>query len=241
MDPADAVRPARGAGLGLGAAIAVVLAVAAVVIAIAVWRGATAPVEIVPDAPSPAGAAATDAGVGGGPGGAGAGTDGAVDETARGEGTPAGGAGAQLFVHVFGAVEEPGLYALPAGARVVDAVSAAGGVTDEAAPEGVNLARGLSDGEQVGVPTVAQLEAGEAAAPVLGAADGPTPEAARPVDLNTADQAELETLPGIGPALAQRVIAWREENGGFASVDDLLAVSGIGEKVLAGLQDRVTV
>ena len=134
------------------------------------------------------------------------------------------------YVHVLGEVSAPGLYALEQGARLVDALAAAGGTTGDADLAAVNLARLLSDGEQIVVPAI-----GESPAPGEGAAsDGR-------IDLNTADQAELETLPRIGPALAQRIIGWREDNGRFASVDDLLAVSGIGEKLLAGLRELVRV
>ena len=135
-----------------------------------------------------------------------------------------------LYVHVLGEVGRPGLYELDVGARVVDALAAAGGTTDEADLAAVNLARVLADGEQLRVPSVHERAAeGEG-----NAGDGL-------IDLNTADQATLETLPRIGPALAQRIIAWRDEHGRFASVDDLLAVSGIGEKMLAGMRDLVRV
>lgn len=137
----------------------------------------------------------------------------------------------ELYVHVLGQVAEPGLYVLDTDARVVDALAAAGGTLDDADLQAVNLARPLSDGEQLIVP-------------VIGAAaeDGGTSSAGDGlVDLNNADQSELETLPGIGPALAQRIIDWREENGRFLSVDDLLVVSGIGDKVLASLKDLVRV
>lgn len=138
-----------------------------------------------------------------------------------------------VYVHVHGAVSRPGLYRLDEGARVVDVVAAAGGLTDEADPGAVNLARELSDGEQLYVP-------------VLGEAPPPAPPAAGTdagglVDLNTADAATLDTLPRIGPALAERIIAWREENGPYTSVEDLLAVPGIGEKMLAALRDLVRV
>lgn len=139
----------------------------------------------------------------------------------------------ELYVHVLGAVAHPGLYVLDLDSRMVDAVAAAGGTTDDADLAGINLARVLEDGEQIIVPAVG-LAGGE------GGATPPQPTDDR-IDLNTADQAALETLPRIGPALAERIIAWREENGRFASVDDLLAVPGIGEKLLAGIRDGVRV
>ncbi|MDP3951636.1 ComEA family DNA-binding protein [Microbacterium sp.] len=137
----------------------------------------------------------------------------------------------ELYVHVLGQVEHPGLYMLELDARVVDALAAAGGTLADADLQAVNLARPLSDGEQLIVPVVG--EAGEGG--------GTTPQDDGLIDLNNADQAALETLPRIGPALAQRIIEWRETNGRFQSVDDLLAVPGIGEKLLAGLADLVRV
>lgn len=137
----------------------------------------------------------------------------------------------ELYVHVLGQVEKPGLYVLDTDARVVDALAAAGGTLDDADLQAVNLARQLSDGEQLVVPAIgATVEDGGTSSMIDGL-----------VDLNNADQTELETLPGIGPALAQRIIAWRDENGRFRSIDDLLVVSGIGDKVLAGLKDLVRV
>jgi competence protein ComEA len=133
-----------------------------------------------------------------------------------------------IFVHVLGQVSRPGLYELREGDRVVDAIAAAGGMTAAADPAGVNLARLLSDGEQLAVPAV-----GEVTASVPGtAADGR-------VDLNTADAATLDTLPRIGPAMAQRIIDWREANGPITSVDELLAVSGIGSKTVEALRSLV--
>jgi competence protein ComEA len=133
-----------------------------------------------------------------------------------------------LYVHVVGEVKSPGMYQLPIGARLVDAVFAAGGLTEEADNASVNLARELTDGEQIIVFSTSQE--GEAA--------GTT--ASGLVSLNRAGDKELEELPGIGPALAGRIVAWREANGGFKSIQDLLKVSGIGENLLAGVIDLVT-
>ena len=138
----------------------------------------------------------------------------------------------ELYVHVLGEVERPGLYVLGLDARLIDALAAAGGTTDAADLQAVNLARVVTDGEQIIVPPVG----GGGTQP-----GAPPAQADARIDLNTADQAALETLPRIGPALAERIIAWREENGRFTSVDDLLAVPGIGEKMLAGLRDGVRV
>lgn len=135
-----------------------------------------------------------------------------------------------LLVHVLGAVVSPGLVELAPEARVIDAVAAAGGLAADADPAGVNLARAVTDGEQLVVPRVGEVRATDAAGETNGL-----------VSLNTADAAALEELPRIGPALAERIVAWRETNGAFSSVDDLRNVSGIGEKVFAGLRDLVTV
>lgn len=147
--------------------------------------------------------------------------------------TPADGG---LYVHVLGEVEHPGLYILDADARLVDALAAAGGTREDADLQAVNLARALTDGEQIIVPArgvASDAAAGEAAESAIGA-DGK-------VDLNSATQDDLETLPRIGPALAQRILDWREKNGRFRAVDDLLAVPGIGDKLLAGMRDQVRV
>lgn len=146
---------------------------------------------------------------------------------------PGGVTTAVTYVHVAGAVAAPGLYVLGADARLVDAIAAAGGFAADADRAAVNLARPLSDGEQLYVPTVGETAtSGGIGSGVAG--DGR-------VDLNTATAAELEALPRIGPALAERIVAWRDVNGRFTSVDDLLAVSGIGAKVLDSLRDLVRV
>ncbi|WP_296197074.1 ComEA family DNA-binding protein [uncultured Microbacterium sp.] len=146
-----------------------------------------------------------------------------------------------LYVHVGGAVRAPGLYELPAGARVVDAVAAALGFTDDAAREGINLARPLTDGEQLLVPSTTAAT-GEGGAPgVAGGSGAAAGSASGLLNLNTATQAQLEELPRIGPALAKRIVEWREQHGRFTSVDDLGGVSGIGEKMLETLRPLVTV
>ena len=133
-----------------------------------------------------------------------------------------------LYVHVVGEVASPGMYQLPIGARLVDAVFAAGGLTEEADNASVNLARELTDGEQIIVFSISQES------------QSPGTTSSGLISLNRAGDKELEELPGIGPALAGRIIAWREANGGFKSVQDLLKVSGIGESLLAGVVDLVT-
>jgi competence protein ComEA len=155
----------------------------------------------------------------------------------------AGGPEGEVVVHVVGAVAAPGVVRLPPGSRVADAVAAAGGATAEADLAGVNLARVVADGEQVVVP-----RPGEAAAAAVTAAGGGTTGgtggaggAAGPLDLNAADAAALDTLPGIGPVLAERIVAWRAEHGRFTSVEELTEVSGIGPTLLARLRDLVRV
>ena len=132
-----------------------------------------------------------------------------------------------VVVHVVGAVADPGVVSLPASSRVQDALLLAGGALEEAELAGVNLARIVFDGEQIVVPRKGE--------PVVSA----SPEGSGPISLSRADQATLETLPRIGPATAERIIAWREEHGPFQSVEDLLAISGIGPATLEGLADRV--
>lgn len=148
--------------------------------------------------------------------------------------SPSSGHGAEtIYVHVLGAVAHPGLFTLKDGDRLVDAVAAAGGFSSEADQTQLNLARPLSDGEQIAVPVIG------AAAPVPSAGGGNA--SGGKVNLNTADETALETLPRVGPAMAARIIAWRTQNGRFSSVEDLLSVTGVGDKTFAELKDLVTV
>lgn len=166
---------------------------------------------------------------------------------AAGASVPADSDAALVVVHVVGAVLRPGVYSLPVGSRVADAVAAAGGNTGNAAPNAVNLARVLADGEQVYLPTADEASATAAAAGVTGApgsAAAPgagSATAAGKVDLNRATAADLDTLPGIGPATAQKIVDDRATNGPFKTVEDLMRVSGIGEKKFDALKDLVTV
>jgi competence protein ComEA len=141
---------------------------------------------------------------------------------------------AGLYVHVAGAVRTPGLYRLEAGDRVADAIARAGGFRDDAERAGVNLARPVADGEQIVVPVVGATP-DDSSGTTSGTASGSL------IDLNTATREQLDTLPRVGPAIADRIIAWRKENGRFTSVDDLGSVPGIGEKMLDGLRDLVRV
>ncbi|MFE7406195.1 ComEA family DNA-binding protein [Isoptericola sp. NPDC057559] len=144
-----------------------------------------------------------------------------------------------VVVHVVGEVREPGLVTVPVGARVADAVAAAGGTTKRADPAALNLARAVVDGEQIRVPRPGEQPEAEGggtsdADPGAGGADG-----GGLVPLNSAGAAELEELPGIGPALAGRIVQWRDEHGPFTSVDELDEVSGIGPSVLGQVRDLV--
>jgi competence protein ComEA len=139
-----------------------------------------------------------------------------------------------VFVHILGAVAKPGLYELHDGDRAVDAIAAAGGFTAKADQQQLNLARFISDGEQIYV-----AEKGEAQ-DTPGGSEHAKANGAK-VNLNTADADALETLPRVGPAMAARIIAWREANGRFSTVEDLMNITGIGEKTFADLKDLVTV
>jgi competence protein ComEA len=157
----------------------------------------------------------------------------------------------EVVVHVSGAVKDPGLVHLPAGSRVADALEACGGTTAKADEAALNLARPLADGEHIHVPTPGEdvpdqdEDQAQEQAPSTDPGDGSGPEAGTevgdPVDLNTADASALETLPGIGPSIAQRILDHRELNGPFAGVDDLLEVSGIGPATLEKIRPLATV
>jgi competence protein ComEA len=140
-----------------------------------------------------------------------------------------------LFVHVSGAVRAPGLFELVAGSRVADAVELAGGATERAQVDSLNLAELLADGMKVHVPEEGEMVSG---APMTG---GVSPSPAPVIDINLADVAMLETIPGIGPTRAAAIVSYREQAGGFDSVDQLLEVQGIGPATLEALREYVTV
>ena len=148
---------------------------------------------------------------------------------------------ADLVVDVAGKVARPGIYHLALGTRVADAVQAAGGALPGTELTTLNLARKLSDGEQIAVGVVGAADAGPAGVEPAGGGGATGGSAARPVNLNSATLAQLVALPGLGPALAQRVLGWRGEHGRFDSVDQLREVSGIGEAKFAALRPLVTV
>lgn len=154
---------------------------------------------------------------------------------------------APVVVHVVGQVAHPGLVRVPAGSRVADAVEAAGGLTAEADGAAINLARAVLDGEQLLVPRPGEAVVGAppaAGAPGAAPAAPGAPAGGAPgglVGLNTATTTELDALPGIGPVLAQRIVDFREANGGFTSVEELAEVTGIGDAVLADVRPLVTV
>ncbi|MGW5862210.1 helix-hairpin-helix domain-containing protein [Streptomyces sp. NPDC055239] len=209
-------------------ALAVVLALAAVFAAQHFWSGRTQPVRApdvvgaAPDrgaepSPSPGAPASPEEGGAGGIPGAG---------------------GGRVVVDVSGKVRSPGILRLPAGSRVADALKAAGGVRPGADTDGLNRARLLIDGEQVAVGA----PAAPAAPAVPGAEAGAGPTGASPtapVGLNTATAEQLDELPGVGPVLAQHIIDYRTEHGGFRAVDELREVDGIGDRRYADLQNLV--
>nr|WP_307835223.1 ComEA family DNA-binding protein [Streptomyces adelaidensis] len=220
-------------------ALSVVLVVAAVFAAQHFWAGRTQPVsapEVVrAGAPgAPGGPAASFGESGGGQAGAPGSSGGAMPATA----------GPSIVVDVGGKVRRPGIQQLPAGSRVADALRAAGGVRPGANTDGLNRARLLVDGEQVlvggpapvsGAVPGAGAGAGAGGGGVAGAGGAP----AAPVSLNTATADQLDTLPGVGPVLAQHIIDYRAQQGGFRSVDELREVNGIGDRRFADLRNLV--
>jgi competence protein ComEA len=161
-----------------------------------------------------------------------------IEHVASSEATPSPSA-PPLLVHVAGKVVAPGVYALPTGSRVRDAVAAAGGPAPGADPNALNLAAPVADGEQVVVPAVGEAPPAlpGPSGPLAGGSGGPVGK----TNLNTATQAQLEELPGVGPKLAQRLLAYRQRKGRFKSTRDLLEVEGFGPKKLAALEEQVTV
>lgn len=136
----------------------------------------------------------------------------------------------KIFVHIAGSVKHPGIYQLDSGARVYEAVLAAGGLGTKANQMSINLARVLTDGEQLIVASTLKSVNEQFQLPTQPSL----------LSLNQASAKQLEDLPGVGPALAGRMVDWRTANGGFKSKEDLLNVSGIGDKLYAGIKDLVS-
>jgi competence protein ComEA len=191
--------------------------VAAVLAAVGVWRQAPR-AEPVPDLPALVDTATT--------------APSASPPTTPGPAEP-------LVVAVAGKVARPGLVQVPAGARVADVLAAAGGALPGTDLAGVNLARRVSDGEQVAVGVPAAPDAAPGSVPPQ--ADPSAAVAAAPLDLNAATVAQLDALPGVGPVTAQRIVEWRTRNGRFATVDQLREVDGIGERRFGQLRALVRV
>ncbi len=168
---------------------------------------------------------------------------GAGDASSDDESSAKSSSAAEVYVDVDGAVVRPGVYRLKDGARVSQAIDAAGGLTAEADVTGLNRASKVADGQKIYVPKVGEQQTVSAD----GGADGGAVlasganDVAGLVNINTASAAELQTLSGIGPSMAQSIIDERTKNGAFASVDDLMRVSGIGEKKLAKIKDCICV
>jgi competence protein ComEA len=175
----------------------------------------------------PTAASGTSGSAGPSPGGA---------STGSGSTSATGSTAPPLVVDVAGKVRRPGVYRLAAGSRVIDALRAAGGARRGASTTSLNLAAQLQDGEQVLVGVPAQPGAAQ---PGVGAA-GTGAAAGGPVNLNTATLEQLETLPGVGPVLAQRILDWRTQHGSFTSIEQLDEVSGIGPAKFGELRDAVT-
>lgn len=145
------------------------------------------------------------------------------------------GTGSDVVVDVTGAVRRSGVYRLPAGSRVDDAVKRAGGATAKAALDSVNLAARLADGQQVVVPEAVPAGVGAAVGAVAGAAGAE----GGPISLATATAADLDTIEGIGPVTAASIVGFREEHGGLASIDQLDEISGIGPATMKALRERL--
>ena len=145
----------------------------------------------------------------------------------------------RCLVHICGAVKEPGVYSLPEGSRVVDAIRAAGGLTQDASERDVNQASVVADGMQIVVPTLEEVKNGGYTWGAAAKGGGETEDGL--VDINTADAALLMTLPGIGQTRADAIVAYREQHGSFSTIEDIMKVDGIKEGSFAKLRDRITV
>lgn len=224
--------PSMRAAVGVALVIAGIVAVLGVRLAWASVHDTTTPVR----APGSSPGVDLDPAARGSPSTAAA----AGSPSSAGPGTASAGAGGIVVVDVVGQVGRPGLVSLPAGSRVADAITAAGGATPEADVSLLNQARLVIDGEQIRVPRPGEVIAAAPGAAAPGAAGGAGGGVGALVSLNSADLATLDGLPGVGPVLAQRILDWRSEHGRFTSVDELGEVSGIGDKLMSQLRPRVT-
>ncbi|CCH71436.1 putative DNA-binding protein [Phycicoccus elongatus Lp2] len=224
--------PSMRAAVGVALVIAGIVAVLGVRLAWASVHDTTTPVR----APGSSPGVDLDPAARGSPSTAAA----AGSPSSAGPGTASAGATGIVVVDVVGQVGRPGLVSLPAGSRVADAITAAGGATPEADVSLLNQARLVIDGEQIRVPRPDEVIAAAPGAAGPGAAGGAGGGVGALVSLNSADLATLDGLPGVGPVLAQRILDWRSEHGRFTSVDELGEVSGIGDKLMSQLRPRVT-
>lgn len=247
-------RPRWAVSTRVAVAAVVALAVPVAAVVVRSWRAEPVTVLAVTGGDGRGGVEATDGGTAaeGAPAGTAvpgegvpAGTADAVTTTttdAAAGSVPGAGPGAsEVVVHVVGQVARPGVFVLESGSRVADAVTAAGGATGEADLAAVNLARAVVDGEQILVPRPGETIPGEVPAQVGGPPASASTGAGAVVDLNSAQVADLDRLPGIGPVLAQRIVDWRTEHGRFSTVDELAEVRGIGPSLLADLRAVVRV
>lgn len=153
----------------------------------------------------------------------------------------------RLVVDIRGAVKKPGVFELEAGSRLHQAVSESGGFSEEAdqawIDQNLNMARKLTDGEKIYIPSEGEIsdEGHLRGVSLTDSSDGVLGESQQYVNINTASQEELETLPGIGPSYAQQIIDYRQDNGGFKSIEEIQAVSGIGEKTFQKIQDQISI
>ena len=235
-----------------GAHLAVVVAVVVAGVAVTAWWTARASggETALPPVPAVRSAAAAPAASGSPPAAAPGSAAGTTAPGAAATAPPAGAAasgspGSEIVVDVTGKVHRPGIATLPQGSRVADALQAAGGPRRGASLASLNLARVLADGEQVVVgvrapPGVAASAAGAGAGTAVGGAAGGAATPGTMVNINTADQTLLESLPGVGPVTARSILDYRAEKGGFTSVDELLEVSGIGDATLAKISPYCT-
>ncbi len=226
-------------------AITALVVVLLVAVGVAVLRAPAGGVEPMARVDAPAAAAAAGDGAQAGsdasPAAAGGAAADGEGEAAPGPGTAAAGTPDGVVVHVVGQVAAPGLVTVATDARVADALDAAGGATPDADLAALNLARAVTDGEQIHVPRPGEVFAAPPPASPGAPSTGGGGAGGAVVDLNAADAAALDTLPGIGPVLAERIVAWRDENGPFTAVDELGEVSGIGPAVLEDVRDLVRV